>query len=333
LEEGMALRKFAVMLPVAALLAGCQSDQKKSAREQELEQRVQDLEKQIFASAMPTAPPSALADGQTGLQALPEAYPQETAQPAPVRRTAPAPVVRTQTVRPQATRTRTARTETTRTATSRPPSGRTASRGEVSGRPVDHERMEDTPSAHPVGDDDSDSDDVLETRATRLVLPEGTELTLVLETPVSSAGSNEGDAVTARVERAVSEDGRIVLPGGTVLQGRVTEAQASGRVKGRARVAVDFDRIVVRGRTHEFDAAPLVAEAAGGGGSDARMVGGGAAAGAIIGAIADGKKGALKGAVIGAGAGGAAVLATKGKDVEMPAGSRWTVRLRNSLRL
>jgi type IV secretory pathway VirB10-like protein len=243
------------------------------------------------------------------------------AQTVVVRRSAPAPVERTQVSRPQASR----RSTSSRT---------TASRGDVSGRPVDHARVERIPSAEPADDNgDSDRGEMVEARPTRMVLPEGTELTLVLETAVSSSTSNEGDPVVARVERAVSDDGRIVLPGGTVLQGRVTEAQASGRVKGRARVAVDFDRIVVRGRTHELDASPVVAEAAGEGGKDAKTVGGAAAAGAIIGAIADGKKGAVRGAVIGAGAGGAAVLVTKGKDVELPSGSRWTVRLRNSLRL
>jgi type IV secretory pathway VirB10-like protein len=299
------------MLPVAALLAGCQSDEKKSAREQELEQRVQDLEKQIFASAMPSASPAV--DGQTALQPAPEAVPSAPPAAAPVRRTAPAPVERSQ--------------------ARRPAPRRTASRGDVSGRPVERERMEEMPSARPVGEDDDDGTRTVAAEPTRMVLPEGTELTLVLETAVSSATSNEGDPVVARVERAVSDDGRIVLPGGTVLHGRVTEAQASGRVKGRARLAIDFDRIVVRGRTHQLDASPLVAEAAGGGGRDARIVGGSAAAGAIIGAIADGKKGAVKGAVIGAGAGGAAVLATKGKDVEMPSGSRWTVRVQDSLRM
>jgi hypothetical protein len=69
--------------------------------------------------------------------------------------------------------------------------------------------------------------------------------------------------VTARVERAISQDGRIVLPGGTVLQGRVSDARGSGRVSGRARVAIDFDRIVVRGRTQELEVSPVVAEAPG----------------------------------------------------------------------
>lgn len=297
------LRKFSLILPVAALLVGCRSEQK-TAREQELEKRVQELEQQLASPSPAALPPMG---GETALQPAPEAAP--AAQPA-----APAPVERVQ---------------TTRRRSSAAPSRRTA-RGDVRTQPAGRERFGRT---EPLDDDNGNGREAVEPRATSLVLPAGTELTLLLETPISSATSNEGDAVVARVERAVSEDGRIVLPGGAVVRGRVTEARPSGRVAGRARVAVDFDSIVVRGRTHELDVAPLVAEAPGEGGRDAKIVGGSAAAGAVIGAIAGGKKGAARGALIGAGAGGAAVLVTKGRNVEMPAGSRWTVRVRDSVRL
>lgn len=166
-----------------------------------------------------------------------------------------------------------------------------------------------------------------------LTLPEGTELTLVLETPLSSFSSQQGDPVVARVEKAVSDDGRIALPGGAVLKGRVVEASPSGRVKGRARVAVSFESITVRGRTHELQASPLTAEAEDDHGRDAKIVGGAAAAGTVIGAIAGGKKGAVKGAVIGGVLGGGAVLGTKGGEVELPAGSRWKVRLHEDVKL
>jgi len=63
-------------------------------------------------------------------------------------------------------------------------------------------------------------------------IPAGTSLTLVLETPLSTETSHEGQSVTARVERATSEDGDVVLPGGSVLRGRVTEVDRAGRVSG-----------------------------------------------------------------------------------------------------
>ncbi len=166
-----------------------------------------------------------------------------------------------------------------------------------------------------------------------LRLAEGTELKLRLETALSSATSREGDPVTARVESATDDGGRITLPGGTVLKGRVVEVKKSGRVKGRAMVAVDFDRIVVRGRTSELEASPISAEAPDDHGRDAKIVGGAAAAGAIIGAIKDGGEGFAKGAILGGAAGTGAVLVTRGKDIEIPAGSQWTVRLKDAVRL
>ena len=294
----MGLRKFALILPVAALVAGCQSENKDSARQQELEQRVQQLERQLLEAQSASPSPAA-----------PLAYVES---PLP----APAPVQRPR--------------------TSAPPRAQAPRRSAPPVAPPVAERRPAVERIEPRDDDegfDSRRGEPVEPRATAMVLPEGTELQLVLEQPLSSTNSHAGDTVTARVERAVSEDGRIVLPGGTVLQGRVTEARGSGRVSGRARVAVDFDRIVVRGRTQELEVSPVVVEAPGEGARDAKVVGGSAAAGAILGAIADGGKGAVKGAVIGAGAGGAAVLITKGKEIEMPAGSRWTVRLKNTVRL
>jgi hypothetical protein len=170
-------------------------------------------------------------------------------------------------------------------------------------------------------------------RAPALVLAEGATLTLRLENGLSSATSRSGDSVTARVERATDPAGRVALPGGTVLRGRVVEARQAGRVKGRALVSVDFDRIVVRGRTHELDASAVTVEAPDDHGRDAKIVGGSAAAGAIIGAIKDGKEGFAKGALIGGGAGTGAVLLTRGRDVEIPAGARLTVKVKDTVRL
>jgi len=164
-------------------------------------------------------------------------------------------------------------------------------------------------------------------------IPAGTALTLVLETPLSTESSREGEAVTARIERAVSEDGRVVLPGGSVLKGRVTEVDQSGRVHGRAHLAVKFDQITVRGVTRRIETSDVAMTAPANTGRDAKIIGGGTAAGAISGGIVNGGSGAKKGAIIGAGAGAGAVLVNKGSNVEMPSGSRWTVRVKETVRL
>ncbi|HUG52786.1 MAG TPA: hypothetical protein VMR21_04270 [Vicinamibacteria bacterium] len=167
----------------------------------------------------------------------------------------------------------------------------------------------------------------------RLTLPAGTELQLVLEEGLSSATSQEGDPVTARVSRATGPDGRILLPGGTVLKGVVYRADSAGRVKGRARLSVDFDRIVVRGVEHRLDTTAIDVEGPASHRRDAAIVGGSTVGGAIVGGILGGGKGAKKGAVIGAVGGTGAVLATKGQDVEIPSGSRWTVKVKDRVAL
>lgn len=166
-----------------------------------------------------------------------------------------------------------------------------------------------------------------------LVLAQGSKLALRFENALSSETSRAGDSVTARVENATDPAGRVALPGGTVLRGRVVDARQAGRVKGRALLSVDFDRIVVRGRTHELDASTITVEAPDDHGRDAKIVGGSAAAGALIGAIKDGKEGFAKGALIGGAGGTGAVLLTRGRDIEIPAGSRFTVTVKDTVRL
>ena len=64
---------------------------------------------------------------------------------------------------------------------------------------------------------------------------------------------------------------------------------------------------------------------------DAAEVGGGAAAGAGIGAIAGGGKGAAIGAGVGEVIGLADSMRRKGKEIEIPAGTRQVIRLERPL--
>lgn len=153
------------------------------------------------------------------------------------------------------------------------------------------------------------------------VLPAGTTLPLVLQTTVASNTSQVGDRVVATLGEDVSVDGRVILAAGTEVAGRVTAAKQSGRVKGRARLAMEFDEVRDGGSLYRIRASAVDITADSSRSKDAKIAGGAAAAGAIIGAIAGGGKGALKGGAIGGAAGGAAVLATRGKEVALEAGS------------
>jgi hypothetical protein len=159
------------------------------------------------------------------------------------------------------------------------------------------------------------------------VLAAGTVLPLVLGSTVASNTSQVGDRVMATLAEDVSEDGRVLLPAGTEVMGRVTVAKESGRVKGRARLVLEFDEVRDGGSSYRVEVSPVDVTADSSKSKDAKIAGGAAAAGALIGAITGGGKGALKGTAIGGAAGGAAVLATRGKEVELPAGTHVSVKL------
>jgi len=155
-------------------------------------------------------------------------------------------------------------------------------------------------------------------------VPAGTPLAIVLDTAVSSATSQVEDTVKGHVANAVDVGGMTTIPKGSQVSGTVVEAQPSGKVKGRALIALRFNRVIVANTPYTIRTARIVREAEATKGEDAKKVGIGAGAGAVIGAIAGGKKGAAIGGAVGAGAGGGAVLATKGKEVSL--GSGVTVR-------
>jgi hypothetical protein len=161
----------------------------------------------------------------------------------------------------------------------------------------------------------------------------GAALHLVLETPAASDKSRPGDVILAKLSSDLKEGDRILLPAGTELRGEVLAAVGSGRVKGRARLAVGFMKLVVGGKTYAIQTSSIDVTAASDKGKDAKIVGGAVGAGAIIGAIAGGGSGAAKGAAIGGAAGGGTVLATKGKEVVFAADSKHTVTLKTSVTL
>jgi hypothetical protein len=152
-------------------------------------------------------------------------------------------------------------------------------------------------------------------------VPSGTELSLILETSVSSETAKPEQAVRARVAKPVVISGMTVIPEGAPVTGTVVSAERSGRVKGRASVALRFNSVTVANTPYTINTARISRQAEATKGEDATKIGIGAGVGAAIGAIAGGKKGAAIGAGVGGGAGTGAVLATRGEEVTIPAGA------------
>jgi hypothetical protein len=157
-----------------------------------------------------------------------------------------------------------------------------------------------------------------------VTIPAETPIALTLVTPLASNKSQVEDQVRATLAEAIVIDGTTVVPAGAEVIGSVLEAKESGRVKGRASLAVRFDRLAVRGDSHRIQTARIATEASSSTKKDVKRGAIGAGAGAIVGGIAGGGAGAA----IGAGVGGAAtVLATKGNEVQLAAGTALATRL------
>ncbi len=85
-------------------------------------------------------------------------------------------------------------------------------------------------------------------------IPAGIEIQLSLRDPLSSKLSESGDEVLATVRRDVVIDGRTVLRKGTEVVGRVTLAEASGRMFKGGRLHITFERIRIDGQEQKITA-------------------------------------------------------------------------------
>jgi hypothetical protein len=160
-----------------------------------------------------------------------------------------------------------------------------------------------------------------------VTIPSGTLLPIVLDTAVASDTSKVEDAVRAHLQRPVSVGGTQVLPQGTDLAGVVVAAERPGKVKGRARVAFRLTSLRLEDERVDVRTSIVSRRAPATKKQDAAKIGIPAAGGAVVGAIIGGKKGAAIGGAAGGGAGTAVVLSTRGREIRVPEGSTFSVRL------
>ncbi len=171
-------------------------------------------------------------------------------------------------------------------------------------------------------------------------IPQGAHVMLRMENSITTRTAKDGDYVYLRTGSPISVAGSIILPVGSYVQGVVTNAKRSGRLKGRAELAIRLETITLpSGSVYKFS--PKLASVDSGTGDqkvgkensvqegsthgqDAARIAILAGSGGALGAIIDqGARGA--GAGIGAGAGAAVglatVLLTRGREVELRQGT------------
>lgn len=152
-----------------------------------------------------------------------------------------------------------------------------------------------------------------------LIVPADTAIEAVLDQTLSSKTTHAGDKFSATVESPVEVAGKVAIPKGARAEGLVKEAKAAGRFKGAAILSLALTSVAVNGIDHEIETSAPTLSSKGKGKRTAVMVGGGAAGGAAIGAIAGGGKGAAIGGLIGAAAGTGGAGFTGDRDITLAA--------------
>lgn len=165
------------------------------------------------------------------------------------------------------------------------------------------------------------------------VVKSGTNLEVRLTQSVSSKRNQDGDAFRAELAEDLVVDGSVIAREGTVVVGRLSNVKASGKVEGRATMALSLTAIELGDEAYDIRSNRLDFEARGTGKDDAKKIGIATGIGAAIGAIAGGGKGAAIGGAIGAGAGTGAVLATSGDEVEFGVEQLFSFRLARDVEL
>ena len=167
-----------------------------------------------------------------------------------------------------------------------------------------------------------------------------------MDSTLNSKTARVGDRFTTTVTEPVYGGGVEVAPVGSKIHGRVSSVRRAGR-RTPGSISVSFyslelpsrARHTINGSLTTLEADDVRSDDEGGvrGSSnrkrDAVFIGGGAATGAIIGAIAGGGKGAAIGALLGGGLGTGARVYEKEQDAEVKSGTEFGVLLNQRVSL
>ena len=152
----------------------------------------------------------------------------------------------------------------------------------------------------------------------KLIIDQGTQLTVRLIDPIDSEKNQTGDTFHATLNAPLTSDGEEAVPAGVELVGHLIEVKSAGKFAGQSSVVMQLDSLTSGGRTYNIQTDQYSKKGSSRGKNTAEKVGAGAAIGGIIGAIAGGGKGAAIGAAAGAGVGGGVQAAGKSQQIKLP---------------
>jgi len=146
-------------------------------------------------------------------------------------------------------------------------------------------------------------------------IPSGTKIKVRVIDRLSSEEARTGDEFHATLEEPIVANDHELYPRGADVTGRVVDVHPSGRLSEPGELDLVINAVTSGARTSSLRVDPLVMKGESHTKSNATKIGGGAALGAIIGAIAGGGKGAAVGTIAGGAAGTGAAAATGKKAI------------------
>jgi hypothetical protein len=150
-------------------------------------------------------------------------------------------------------------------------------------------------------------------------IPAGTSLPIRLTEALDSGTTQTGQPIHGTLAADVIADNMVAVPRGTPVTGRVVEAKDATHFSGSSALSVEITSVQLNGRSVPVSTTAFSQQGKGRGKNTAMKAGGGAALGAIIGALAGGGKGAAIGAASGGGLGAGVNAVTRGEQVKIPA--------------
>lgn len=161
-------------------------------------------------------------------------------------------------------------------------------------------------------------------------LPAGTRIRAKLEAEINSHVSSVDDTFLAFVSTPVSIRDAIVLPVGTVIEGRVRGVRRAGAAGQAGQMDLVFETLKLSNESRHIDGVMVTKF-----GTDSSKtvslwsILGGAAVGAAVGGSTHSAGGALIGAAAGAGIGSGVWLLRRGKDVRLKRNEVFEIELRS----
>ena len=171
-------------------------------------------------------------------------------------------------------------------------------------------------------------------RPTTVIVPAGTTLSVRLVNGIDTGTTPEGSSFEATLASPLVVNGTEVAPVGSTAMGTVTHVVSSGRLskpaelaltltsltpQGGGKVPISTNTWSTKGESHKK--------------RNIEMMGGGAVGGALIGAIAGGKKGAAIGTLVGGGGGTALAAGTGKKEIRLASETKLSFTLSQAITL